>query len=143
MFSSLGSHYNLADEESEQDVKSLIDFLSMMTSNNKAHNDKNEDYQVATMKLLQEIPNRYIRQRSEENVINNPAQYEELELNKVNCQNILNRLGCTLVAQNFLSSPRRHVFKAGLTLLIALLEGGNKNVQVGPMKHEGDLKKKD
>ncbi|ORZ24144.1 hypothetical protein BCR42DRAFT_402338 [Absidia repens] len=128
-FKQLGSHYNLADDESEQDVKSLIDFLSMMTSNNKAHNDKNEDYQVATMKLLQEIPNRYIRQRSEENVINNPAQYEELELNKANSQNILNRLGCTLVAQNFLSSPKRHVFKAGLTLLIALLEGGNKNVQ--------------
>ncbi|KAI8089424.1 uncharacterized protein BX664DRAFT_134002 [Halteromyces radiatus] len=131
-FKQLGSHYNLSDSESEQDVKSLIDFLSMMTSstnNNKTQSDKNEEYQVATMKLLQEIPSRYIRQRSEHNVSNNVAQYEELEANKVNAQNTLNRLGCTLVAQNFLSSPRRHVFKAGLALLIALLEGGNKNVQ--------------
>lgn len=108
----------------------------MMTSNNKAYNDKNEDYQVATMKLLQEIPNRYIRQRSEEDSVNNATHVEDLELSKINAQNILNRLGCTLVAQNFLSSPKRHVFKAGLTLLIALLEGGNKNVQVRKRKQK-------
>lgn len=100
----------------------------MMTSNK--HYEKDESYQIATMKLLEEIPNRYIRKRSESSVLNNPALYEELEDEKTKAQNTLNRLGCTLVAQNFLSSPRRHIFKAALTLLIALLEGGNKNVQV-------------
>ncbi|CAO3631734.1 unnamed protein product [Cunninghamella blakesleeana] len=126
-FERLGSHYNLSGSESEQDVKSLIDFLSMMTSNK--HYEKDESYQIATMKLLEEIPTRYIRKRSESDVLNNPTLYEELEDEKTKAQNTLNRLGCTLVAQNFLSSPRRHIFKAALTLLIALLEGGNKNVQ--------------
>ncbi|KAI8071483.1 hypothetical protein BC940DRAFT_345102 [Gongronella butleri] len=133
-FKQLGSHYNLSDVESANDVRSLIDFLSMMTHSKEGSDEKNEYYQVATMRLLQEIPERYIRQQQQQQLQQQQENQqhfdmETLEKNKVNAQNTLNRLGCTLVTQNLLSSPRRSVFKAALTLLIALLDGGNKNVQ--------------
>ncbi|ORX46527.1 hypothetical protein DM01DRAFT_321913 [Hesseltinella vesiculosa] len=132
-FKQLGSHYNLSGPESEIDVQSLIDFLSMMTHSKESSDEKNEYYQVATMRLLQEIPERFIRMRTEHMKIKkqqaSDVDVDELERLKINAQNTLSRLGCTLVAQNLLSSPRRQVFRASLTLLIALLDGGNKNVQ--------------
>lgn len=105
-----------------------------MTTNIK-HHDPREEYQVATINLLEEIPLQYIRERSFVSHSDDPEQYEILEKKKVHAQNTLNRLGCTLVAQNLLSSPRRQIFEAALKLLIALLEGGNKNVQVCGKKH--------
>lgn len=124
----LGSHFNLAGRESERDVKSLIDYLAMMTS--VRNPEKRETYEVSTIKLLEEIPLQFIRERSEVDHWENPDRFELLEKRKVYAQNTLNRLGCTLVAQNLLSSPRRPIFEAALKLLIALLEGGNKSVQV-------------
>jgi hypothetical protein len=83
---------------------------------------RNEHYQIATVEILQEIPARYIRQRK--------LDYDEsLEMKKVQAQNRLNELGCTLVAQNLLSSPRKKIFDAALRLIISLLEGGNKQIQ--------------
>jgi hypothetical protein len=72
----------------------------------------------------------YIRKRSATDPNQDPSRFEELEQLKTKAQNTLNDLGCTLVAQNLLSSPRRKIFDAALQLLISLLEGGNKNVQV-------------
>lgn len=93
-------------------------------------NKRVERYQVATIKLLEEVSRQYIRERIETDPNENPSRYEELEKKKVKAQNALNDLGCTLVAQNLLSSPRRRIFDAALKLLISLLDGGNKNVQV-------------
>ncbi|KAI9249172.1 hypothetical protein BDA99DRAFT_575816 [Phascolomyces articulosus] len=126
-FKRLGFHFNLSVRGSDQDVKSLIDYLSMTTSIKRQ--DSREAYQVSTIKLLEEIPLQYIRQRSTIAHLDDPVRYEILEKKKTHAQNTLNRLGCTLVAQNLLSSPRRPIFEAALKLLIALLEGGNKNVQ--------------
>ncbi|KAI8393697.1 uncharacterized protein BYT42DRAFT_609468 [Radiomyces spectabilis] len=126
-FKKLGSHFNLIDDQSVQDVKSLIDYLSMMTSTK--YDKKTEHYQVATMKILEEIPLQYIRERWQVNAAEEPVRFETLEKKKAEAQNILNGLGCTLVTQTLLSSPRRQMFEASLKLLIALLEGGNKNVQ--------------
>lgn len=122
-----GSHFSLAHASSKDDVKSLIDYLSMMT--NVKEVDPREGYQVATIRLLEEIPLQYIRERSKQNHLDDPMRYELLEKKKMHAQNTLNRLGCTLVAQNLLSSPRKNIFEAAIKLLIALLEGGNKNVQ--------------
>ncbi|KAI9493708.1 hypothetical protein BDB00DRAFT_822221 [Zychaea mexicana] len=126
-FKRLGFHFNLSVRGSDQDVKSLIDYLSMTTSVKRQ--DSRESYQVSTIKLLEEIPLKYIRERSTIAHLDDPGRYELLEKKKTHAQNTLNRLGCTLVAQNLLSSPRRAIFEAALKLLIALLEGGNKNVQ--------------
>ncbi|KAI9318767.1 hypothetical protein BX666DRAFT_2026190 [Dichotomocladium elegans] len=126
-FKQLGSHFDLSSKESDHDVKSLIDYLSMAT--NVSDGDNRENYHVATLKLLEQIPLEFIRLRSEISHFDDPEQYEALEKGKTHVQNRLNRLGCTLVAQNLLSSPRRPIFEGALKLLIALLEGGNKNVQ--------------
>lgn len=89
-----------------------------------------EYYQVATIKVLEDISMQYIHKRMQLNPHTESALYEEVEAKKSESQNTLNSLGCTLVAQNLLSSPRRKIFDAALKLLISLLEGGNKNVQV-------------
>lgn len=89
-----------------------------------------EEYQVASIQLLEDIPMQYIRERMHVDPYTDPNRYDELELKKTESQNTLNDLGCTLVAQNLLSSPTRTIFDAALKLLISLLEGGNKNVQV-------------
>jgi hypothetical protein len=93
-------------------------------------NERVERYQVLTIKLLEEVAMQYIRKRSGTDPNQDALRYEELEQLKTKAQNTLNDLGCTLVAQNLLSSPRRKIFDAALKLLISLLEGGNKNVQV-------------
>ena len=127
-FGQLVSHFNLANVSSEKDVKSLIDYLSMMATTSTIHG-KSEYYQVATIQLLEKIP-----LHSTQNQLlldpSNAKHHEALQVKKLYVQNALNRLGCTLVAQNLLSSPRRLIFEAALKLLIALLEDGNKNVQV-------------
>ncbi|KAG0179979.1 hypothetical protein DFQ29_001424 [Apophysomyces sp. BC1021] len=120
-FIQICSHFNLADANSEKDVKSLIDYLSMMMTSKSQ--EKTESYQVSTINILEEIPSRYIRDDETD------VGGDTLEDNKIHAQNTLNRLGCTLVAQNLLSSPRRQIFEAALKLLISMLEGGNKNVQ--------------
>ncbi|KAL0092132.1 IP3 receptor [Phycomyces blakesleeanus] len=125
-FEKMCSHFSLVDANSEEDVKSLIDYLSMMMVSKSQ--DKTEHYQVSTIEILEEIPLRHIRNRSDK-AMSSAVQAEALEAKKVLAQNTLNRLGCTLVAQNLLSSPRRQIFEAALKLLISLLEGGNKNVQ--------------
>ncbi|KAI7861289.1 inositol 1,4,5-trisphosphate/ryanodine receptor-domain-containing protein [Spinellus fusiger] len=125
-FEKMCSHFSLADVNSEEDVKSLIDYLSMMMTSKSQ--DKTEYYQVSTIKLLEKIPLRHISNSSDKQA--NTAFYtEDSESRKVKAQNTLNSLGCTLVAQNLLSSPRRQIFEAALKLLISLLDGGNKNVQ--------------
>lgn len=128
----LGSHFSLSDDTAAIDldgsIESLIAYLSTMTTSKV--NKRVEYYQVATIKLLEEVSRKYIRQRSETDPNANPSRYEALEKKKVKAQNALNDLGCTLVAQNLLSSPRRRIFDAALKLLISLLDGGNKNVQV-------------
>ncbi|KAF7730560.1 hypothetical protein EC973_001941 [Apophysomyces ossiformis] len=120
-FMQICSHFNLADANSEEDVKSLIDYLSMMMTSKSQ--EKTESYQVSTINILEEIPLRYIREGEAD------SGGDTSEDNKIHAQNTLNRLGCTLVAQNLLSSPRRQIFEAALKLLISLLDGGNKNVQ--------------
>lgn len=127
----LGSHFSLSESsamDTDGSIESLIAYLSTMTTSNV--NKRIEHYQVATIKLLEEVSRKYIRQRAETDPNENPSRYEELEKKKVKAQNALNDLGCTLVAQNLLSSPRRRIFDAALKLLISLLDGGNKNVQV-------------
>lgn len=89
-----------------------------------------EHYQVATIQLLENIVAQYINERANVDPNVDSVTYDELEAKKTNAQNTLNDLGCTLVAQNLLSSPRRKLFDMALKLLISLLEGGNKNVQV-------------
>lgn len=98
-------------------------------------NKRAEDYQVLTIKILEEVVMQYIRKRSVTDPNQEPLSYEGLEQQKTKVQNTLNELGCTLVAQNMLSSPRRKIFAAALKLLISLLEGGNKNVQVSDTKN--------
>lgn len=120
------SDSNLNDTDGS--IESLIAYLSTMTTSKV--NKRVEHYQVATIKSLEEVSRQYIRERIETDPNENPSRYEELEKKKVNAQNALNDLGCTLVAQNLLSSPRRRIFDAALKLLISLLDGGNKNVQV-------------
>ncbi|KAL0145319.1 hypothetical protein V8B55DRAFT_1460552 [Mucor lusitanicus] len=130
-FNRLCSHFSLSDDTAAIDldgsIESLIAYLSTMTTSKV--NKRVEYYQVATIKLLEEVSRKYIRQRSETDPNANPSRYEALEKKKVKAQNALNDLGCTLVAQNLLSSPRRRIFDAALKLLISLLDGGNKNVQ--------------
>lgn len=109
-------------------IQSLISYLNTMTTTKV---DKRiEHYQVASIQLLEDIPMQYIRERMHVDPYTEPDRYDELELKKTESQNKLNDLGCTLVAQNLLSSPTRRIFDAALKLLISLLEGGNKNVQV-------------
>lgn len=117
------------DGDRDGSIESLIAYLSTMTTDKVSR--RVELYQMATIKLLEEAPRQYIRQRLLIDPNNEPGLFEELEEKKTRAQNILNDLGCTLVAQNLLSSPRRRIFDASLKLLISLLEGGNKNVQVG------------
>lgn len=106
----------------------MISYLNTITT---THVDKKiEHYQVKTIQLLENIVTQYINARTDVNPNIEPARYDALEKKKTLAQNTLNDLGCTLVAQNLLSSPRRQIFDAALKLLIALLEGGNKNVQV-------------
>lgn len=127
----LGSHFSLSGDsamDTDGSIESLIAYLSTMTTSKV--NKRVEYYQVATIKLLEEVSRKYIRQRTETDPNANPSRYEALEKKKVKAQNALNDLGCTLVAQNLLSSPRRRIFDAALKLLISLLDGGNKNVQV-------------
>ncbi|CAO0799740.1 unnamed protein product [Mucor circinelloides] len=129
-FDRLCSHFSLSEGsamDTDGSIESLIAYLSTMTTSKV--NKRIEHYQVATIKLLEEVSRKYIRQRAETDPNENPSRYEELEKKKVKAQNALNDLGCTLVAQNLLSSPRRRIFDAALKLLISLLDGGNKNVQ--------------
>ncbi|KAL9543559.1 hypothetical protein MBANPS3_008056 [Mucor bainieri] len=129
-FNRFCSHFSLSDDtamDMDGSIESLIAYLSTMTTSKV--NKRVEYYQVATIKLLEEVSRKYIRQRTETDPNANPSRYEALEKKKVKAQNALNDLGCTLVAQNLLSSPRRRIFDAALKLLISLLDGGNKNVQ--------------
>lgn len=118
----------MRDAEGRESIKSLISYLSTITT---AQADKKyEHYQVATIQLLENVVAQYIDERANVDPNVDPVTYDELEAKKTSAQNTLNDLGCTLVAQNLLSSPRRKLFDMALKLLISLLEGGNKNVQV-------------
>ncbi|KAI7903144.1 uncharacterized protein BX663DRAFT_507611 [Cokeromyces recurvatus] len=128
-FKTLCAHFHLSqgNDDKNENVKSLISYLSTMTTTKI---DKGvEHYQVATINLLEEIARKYIRAVSRVDPNSNPSLFEKLENKKMMAQNTLNDLGSTLIAQNLLSSPRRRIFDAALKLLIALLDGGNKNVQ--------------
>ncbi|GAN04326.1 conserved hypothetical protein [Mucor ambiguus] len=129
-FDRLCSHFSLVEDiatDIDGSIESLIAYLSTMTTSKV--NKRVEHYQVSTIKLLEDVSRKHIRQRIETDPNANPSRYEALEKKKVQAQNALNDLGCTLVAQNLLSSPRRRIFDAALKLLISLLDGGNKNVQ--------------
>ncbi|RCI00637.1 hypothetical protein CU098_000902, partial [Rhizopus stolonifer] len=121
----LCSHFTLSNDHSS--IESLIAYLNTITTTTVDR--RIEHYQVATIKLLKEIAMKYIRKQSKTDPNEYAAYYEDLEIKKIKAQNTLNELGCTLVAQNLLSSPRKQIFDAALKLLISLLEGGNKNVQ--------------
>ncbi|KAI8977223.1 hypothetical protein BDF20DRAFT_988226 [Mycotypha africana] len=125
----IGSHFNLTDMQSDasDSIESLITYLSTITTTNSSR--RMECFQVATMKILEEIPKQYIDQQALNDPKQNSDLYEVLESKKQYAQNKLNNLGCTLVAQKLLSSPRKQIFDATLRLLISLLDGGNKNVQ--------------
>ncbi|KAI8365871.1 hypothetical protein EDC96DRAFT_509091 [Choanephora cucurbitarum] len=125
----LCSHFALSESDSDNNsnIKSLIVYLGTITTTSV--NKRTEQYQVATIQLLKEISMKYIRKLWKINPNESLVEYEKLERQKVKTQNTLNDLGCTLVAQHLLSSPRKQIFNAALKLLISLLDGGNKNVQ--------------
>lgn len=128
----IGSHFSLHFEGGRDSIQSLISYLDTMATTKV--DTRVEYYQVASIRLLEDIAMQYIRERMQINLNTDTKRYDALELKKIEAQNILNDLGCTLVVQNLLSSPRTKIFDAALKLLISLLDGGNKHVQVNRIK---------
>ncbi|KAJ1569615.1 hypothetical protein HK405_014078, partial [Cladochytrium tenue] len=90
---------------------------------------QDELYDVKTLKILEWLVVTEIQavEGVDRNVF--PEKWARREKKKIGVQNILNQLGCSLMAERLLTSDKNEVIAASIRLLIVLLDGGNTDVQ--------------
>jgi hypothetical protein len=88
-----------------------------------------EIYDIKTLKILESLVTWEIDSVEKIDRVQYPEKWAKAEKRKVTAQNVLNHLGCTLMAERLLTSDREGVISASIRLLIVLLDGGNTTVQ--------------
>ncbi|KAJ3075203.1 hypothetical protein HDU98_008929 [Podochytrium sp. JEL0797] len=86
-------------------------------------------YDVKTIKILEWLVTEEIASVDKIDRAKLPEKWAKAEHRKVEVQNVLDQLGCTLMAERLLTSERAGVFSSALRTLIVLLDGGNQGIQ--------------
>ncbi|KAI8801199.1 hypothetical protein BJ742DRAFT_838177 [Cladochytrium replicatum] len=120
----------------ERDIKNipsqqLISYLNHVVNMRPVRLDGKTAHQlvIQSIEILRRIVHDVIEQLEECSRSKEPELWSRLEVKKSSIQNELSRLGCTLMAERLLTSNRPEIMTSALKLLIALLNGGNKQVQ--------------
>ncbi|KAJ3330189.1 hypothetical protein HDU76_006242, partial [Blyttiomyces sp. JEL0837] len=113
----------------KQSTSGGVDEGSAMADDNALASQSDEIYDIKTLRILEFLVKESILQVEDCDRQTDPDKWVKLEKQKVAVQNMMNKLGCTLMAERLLTSEREGVISASLRLLIVLLDGGNKQVQ--------------
>ncbi|ORY00198.1 hypothetical protein K493DRAFT_348021 [Basidiobolus meristosporus CBS 931.73] len=128
-FCQLSLHFPLEESQTlgEYTIVSLVEYLSGRL--NDVEDIRKELYDIRTMRILRNLVTNVTDEIERIKHLDYPSEWARLQQRKVDIQNKLNRLGCTLMAEKLLSSNSQQIYISAMKLLNALLDGGNKKVQ--------------
>ncbi|ORX85369.1 hypothetical protein K493DRAFT_341790 [Basidiobolus meristosporus CBS 931.73] len=128
-FRQLSLHFPLEESHpsGECSIESLVEYLSGRL--NGVEDFRKEIYDIRTMRILRNLVVNVTEEIEQTSHVDQPLEWARLQQRKIEIQNKLNKLGCTLMAEKLLSSNSQKIYISAMKLLNALLDGGNKKVQ--------------
>nr|KAJ3422770.1 hypothetical protein HK105_006449 [Polyrhizophydium stewartii] len=148
-FAALCKYFEFADSkkdrQSNQAIQSLIQHLvdtadvetltSMLIGGEQSLHDQttsvdDDRFDVRTLLIIEVMVARVIKEQNALSRNLNPVEWEVLDKRRTKLQNQLDSLGCTTMAERLMTSRRRPLIRAASRLMIMLLHGGNKQVQM-------------
>ncbi|KAK9721473.1 hypothetical protein K7432_003395 [Basidiobolus ranarum] len=128
-FRQLSLHFPLEESHTlgEYSIVSLVEYLSGRL--NDVEDSRKEIYDIRTMRILRNLVNNVTDEIEHMHHLDEPLEWARLQQRKIEIQNKLNKLGCTLMAEKLLSSNSQQIYISAMKLLNAMLDGGNKKVQ--------------